>query len=37
MDPVTLEFHETVLRLLKGIVTAYERWLTVMRTKPRTS
>jgi hypothetical protein len=27
MTPATRELHETVIRLLKGILTAWERWL----------
>jgi hypothetical protein len=27
MTPATREFHATVIRLLKGIITAWERWL----------
>lgn len=27
MSPTTRELHETIIRLLKGILTAWERWL----------
>ena len=27
MSPATRELHETIIRLVKGIVTAWERWL----------
>ncbi len=27
MTPATRELHETIIRLLKGILTAWERWL----------
>jgi len=28
MSPATKELHETVIRLLKGVLTAWEKWLT---------
>lgn len=28
MTPATKELHETVIRLLKGVLTAWEKWLT---------
>ena len=28
MNPATKELHETVIRLLKGVLTAWEKWLT---------
>lgn len=27
MTPATRELHVTIIRLLKGIITAWERWL----------
>lgn len=27
MIPATKELHETVIRLLKGVLTAWEKWL----------
>lgn len=27
MTPATLELHQTVIRLLKGVLTAWEKWL----------
>lgn len=27
MKPTTRELHETIIRLLKGILSAWERWL----------
>lgn len=27
MTPATRELHETVIRLLKGVLTAWEKWL----------
>lgn len=27
MSPATKELHETVIRLLKGVLTAWEKWL----------
>ena len=27
MTPATRELHETVIRLLKGVLSAWERWL----------
>lgn len=27
MTPATRELHSTIIRLLKGIITAWERWL----------
>lgn len=27
MNPSTKEFHQTLIRLLKGAVTAWEKWL----------
>jgi hypothetical protein len=28
MNPATKELHETVIRLLKGVLTAWEKWLS---------
>lgn len=28
MTPATRELHETVIRLLKGVLTAWEKWLS---------
>ena len=28
MNPATKELHETVIRLLKGVLTAREKWLS---------
>lgn len=28
MIPATKELHETVIRLLKGVLTAWEKWLS---------
>lgn len=28
MNPVTRELHETLIRLVKGIVSAWEKWLS---------
>ena len=28
MNPTTKELHETVIRLLKGCLSAWEKWLT---------
>jgi hypothetical protein len=28
MSPATKELHETVIRLLKGVLTAWEKWLS---------
>lgn len=27
MSAATLELHKTLIRLLKGVITAWERWL----------
>jgi hypothetical protein len=27
MSPATLELHEALIRLVKGAITAWERWL----------
>jgi len=27
MSPSTVRFHETIIRLLKGIISAWEEWL----------
>lgn len=27
MSPATRELHETIIRLLKGVLTAWEKWL----------
>lgn len=27
MTPATRELHATIIRLLKGVITAWERWL----------
>lgn len=27
MTPATRELHETIIRLLKGVLTAWEKWL----------
>lgn len=27
MNAATLELHRTLIRLLKGVITAWERWL----------
>ena len=27
MNPATLRLHETMIRLLKGVITAWEEWL----------
>jgi len=27
MTPATIQFHETLIRLLKGVVSAWEKWL----------
>jgi hypothetical protein len=27
MSPATVRFHEKVIRLLKGVLTAWEEWL----------
>ena len=31
MNPATITFHETLIRLLKGVVTAWEKWLEAQR------
>jgi hypothetical protein len=31
MDAPTAELHETILRLAKGILSAYERWIRVKK------
>jgi hypothetical protein len=28
MTPSTIKLHETIIRLLKGILSAWEKWLT---------
>lgn len=28
MSPATKELHETVIRLLKGVLSAWEKWLS---------
>jgi hypothetical protein len=27
MTPATIQFHETLIRLLKGVCSAWEKWL----------
>lgn len=27
MNPITKELHETLIRLIKGCISAWERWL----------
>jgi len=27
MSPATRELHQTIIRLLKGVITAWEKWL----------
>jgi hypothetical protein len=31
MSPATVAFHQQVIRLLKGILTAWEEWLERMK------
>lgn len=33
MNSHTRELHETVIRLLKGVLTAWEKWLSNQETK----
>jgi hypothetical protein len=34
VSPETLELHRTLLRLLKGILSAYERWIRAKEGSP---
>jgi hypothetical protein len=27
MSPATVTFHETLIRLMKGVISAWEKWL----------
>lgn len=31
MNPATVKLHETLIRLLKGVTTAWEEWLKAQR------
>ncbi len=31
MNPATIQFHEALIRLAKGVVTAWEKWLDAMK------
>ena len=33
MTAITKELHETVIRLLKGVLTAWEKWLSKQEAK----
>ena len=33
MTPATFQLHEVLIRLLKGVVTAWERWLEAQKQK----
>lgn len=33
MTPATISLHETLIRLLKGAITAWERWLEAQKQK----
>jgi len=33
MTPSTIELHTTLIRMLKGCISAWERWLDQQRTK----
>ena len=37
MPPEDIELHDKILRLLKGIVRAYEDWLSKKRTPEQTT
>ena len=34
MSRATHELHQTIIRLLKGILSAYDRWLKIQRVDP---
>lgn len=36
MTLVTREFHMTIIRLLKGMISAYEKWLRAQAVDPNT-
>lgn len=31
MSPATLQLHETLIRLAKGVITAWEKWLESLK------
>ncbi len=31
MTPATIRLHETLIRLLKGVITAWEEWLKALK------
>jgi hypothetical protein len=33
MNPPTIHLHEALIRLAKGVVTAWEKWLEAMKSK----
>jgi hypothetical protein len=33
MTPATLQLHETLIRLLKGVISALEKWLETQKQK----
>lgn len=33
MTAATIQFHETLIRLLKGAITAWEKWLQTQKQK----
>jgi len=33
MNPTTVQFHEALIRAVKGMVTAWEKWLETQKQK----
>jgi len=33
MNPATLQLHETLIRLVKGVISAWEKWLETQKQK----
>jgi hypothetical protein len=31
LSPASIQLHETLIRLLKGVVSAWEKWLEAMK------
>jgi hypothetical protein len=31
MAPATIQLHETLIRLMKGVITAWEKWLETQK------
>jgi len=33
VTPATITFHETLIRLMKGVISAWEKWLETQKQK----